>query len=58
MHFFAQLSSYNLESSLHVMKLLALLMLKQADGAKKETHPEMMSSIDKQVHPFYTSSMK
>src|SRR6266496_4864385 len=35
MHFFAQLISYELESSLQVMKCLALLMLKQADGAKK-----------------------
>jgi hypothetical protein len=37
--FFAQLSSYKLESSLQVMKILALLMLKQAGGAKKASHP-------------------
>jgi len=35
MHFFAQLSSYEIETSLQVMKYLALLLLKQADGAKK-----------------------
>jgi hypothetical protein len=34
MHFFAQFSSYKLETSLQVMKYLALLTLKQADGAK------------------------
>jgi len=45
MHFFAQLSSYKLESSLQVMKLLALLMLKQADGAKNETHPWWSSPL-------------
>ena len=35
MHFFAQLSIYELETSLQVMKYLALLMLKQAGGAKE-----------------------
>jgi hypothetical protein len=44
MHFFAQLSSYKLESSLQVMKILALLMLKQAGGAKKCIAPHSLSS--------------
>jgi hypothetical protein len=34
MHFFVQLSSYEIETSLQVMKYLALLLLKQADGEK------------------------
>jgi hypothetical protein len=34
MHFLAQLSSYEIETSLQVMKYLALLLLKQADGEK------------------------
>jgi hypothetical protein len=35
MHFFAQLSSSELKTSLQMTKCLALLMLKQAGGAKK-----------------------
>jgi hypothetical protein len=39
MHFFAQLSSSEHKMSTQVRKYLALLMLKQADGAKNASHP-------------------